>query len=69
MIKKVEVKTFAERLYCDKCGEEMKPTEIVLTSYPMQYPYQCPNCGHRETTSVQYPHIYYEIMGAIDDKD
>lgn len=30
MIKKTEVKTFEERLYCDKCGEEMKPTEIVL---------------------------------------
>lgn len=34
--------------------------------YPMQYPYQCPICGHRETTIVQYPHIYYET---INNKD
>ena len=66
MIKKVEVKTFAERLYCDKCGKEMKSAEITLATYPMQYPYQCPNCGHRETTIVQYPHIYYVT---IDNKD
>ena len=72
MIKKVEVKTFAEKLYCDECGEEMKLNEMSLVTnltYPIQYIYQCPNCGHRETTSVQYPHIYYEIMDAIDDKD
>ena len=72
MIKKVEVKTFAEKLYCDECGEEMKLNEMGLVTnltYSMQYIYQCPNCGHRETTDVQYPHIYYEIMDAIDDKD
>ena len=66
MIKKTEVKTFEERLYCDKCGEEMKFTGMALCSYPMQYPHQCPNCGHRETTMVQYPYIYYE---SIDNKD
>ena len=44
----------------------MKSTEITLATYPMQYPYQCPNCGHRETTIVQYPHIYYET---INNKD
>ena len=69
MIKKVEVKTFAERLHCDECGEEMKFIEIGLVTnmtYPMQYIYQCPNCGHRETTNVQYPHIYYKT---IDNKD
>ena len=66
MIKKVEVKTFVERLYCDKCGEEMKSTEIALVSYPIQYPYQCPNCGHSETTNIQYPHICYEV---IDNKE
>ena len=72
MIKKVEVKTFAEKLYCDECGEEMKLNEMGLVTnltYPMQYIYQCPNCGHRETTDVQYPHIYYEVMDAMDDKD
>lgn len=40
MIKKVEVKTFAEKLYCDKCGEEMKLNEMGLVTnltYPMQY--------------------------------
>ena len=40
MIKKVEVKTFAEKLYCDECGEEMKLNEMGLVTnltYPMQY--------------------------------
>ena len=72
MIKKVKVKTFAERLYCDECGEEMKLYETGLVTnltYPMSYIYQCPNCDHRETTSIQYPHIYYEVMDAMDDKD
>jgi uncharacterized Zn finger protein len=66
MIKKTEVKTFAERLYCDKCGEEMKFTGTVLCSHPPQYPHQCPNCGYRETTTTQYPHVYFETIGNKD---
>lgn len=72
MIKKVDVKTFMERLYCDECYEEMKLHEMGLVTnltYPMQYIYQCPNCGHRETTNIQYPQIYYETIDAVDDKD
>lgn len=69
MIKKVEVKTFAEKLYYDECGEEMKLYETGLVTnltYPTSYMYQCSNCGHIENTYIQYPHICYEI---IDDKE
>ena len=69
MIKKVEVKTFVERLYCDKCGEEMKFHEMGLVAgltYPIPCIHQCPNCGHREATNVLYPKVYYK---AINDKD
>lgn len=44
MVKEVEVKVFEERLYCDKCGAEMKHGGLVLCSYPPQYPYICPSC-------------------------
>lgn len=69
MIKKVEVKTFVERLYCDECGEEMKFHEMGLMvglTCPIPYVYQCPNCDHREATNVLYPQVSYK---AIDDKD
>lgn len=40
MVKKAEVRTFVEKLYCDECGEEMKLNEMGLVTnltYPMQY--------------------------------
>ena len=50
MLKKKYVKRmYVEVPYCDKCGAEMRHTGVVLTSYPVQYPYNCtnPNCdGH-----------------------
>lgn len=45
MIKKKEAKTYIVRLYCNNCGNEIASTGVVLTSYPEQYPYECPNCG------------------------
>lgn len=47
-------KRYIKRMYievpiCDKCGAELKPTGVCLTTYPAQYPYKCsnPDCdGH-----------------------
>lgn len=60
MIKSKEVKVYMDRLYCDVCDEEMEFTGMVLTSYPPQYPHSCPKCGHRITTTEQYPKVRYE---------
>ena len=64
MIEKKEVKTYIVRLYCNKCGNEMESTGFVLTSYPEQYPYKCPNCGRETTATELYPKIEYQ---EIDD--
>ena len=55
MGKEVEVKVFEERLYCDKCGTEMKHSGLVLCSYPPQHPYICPSCDWRTTSTTKYP--------------
>lgn len=59
MIKEKEVKCVMKRLYCDKCGTEMRHTGLVLTTYPEQYPYECPQCGHNVTVFDRYPRIDY----------
>lgn len=59
MIKEKEVKCVMQRLYCDQCGTEMRYTGFVLTSYPPQYPYECPQCGYQETKVESYPRIDY----------
>ena len=59
MIKEKEVKCVMKKLYCDKCGTEMRTQGFVLTSYPPQYPYECQQCGYHETTSDSYPRIDY----------
>ena len=44
MIKKRYIKrAYIEEAYCDKCGSLLKPTGMVLTTYPCQYPYVCTN--------------------------
>ena len=37
------VRPYIEEAYCDKCGAPMLHTGTVLTSNPLQYPFQCTN--------------------------
>lgn len=57
MEKRIEVKTYMFRLYCDKCGTEMERDTIVLTSNPPTYQYECPKCGHIEKSNKCYPFL------------
>jgi len=54
----IVIKTVLVRMMC-KCGGEMKPTGICLTSYPPQYPHVCNKCGTNATYNVSYPEIRY----------
>lgn len=63
MIKEKEVKCVMKRLYCDKCGTEMRVQGFVFASYPPQYPYECPQCGYQETAFVSYSRIDYVEVG------
>lgn len=58
--KKVEVKTFITKLYCDECGEELKFLGYRLCTYPYKYPYECPKCGKRENSFTKPGEITYE---------
>lgn len=64
MVKSNEVKVYIDRLYCNECGTEMEQGDIVLCTYPPQYPHICPKCGFRITTDIKYPNVRYEN---IDD--
>ena len=35
-----------DRFLCDKCGAAMQFDGVVLTTWPPQYPYTCPECHH-----------------------
>ena len=44
MLKRYKVRNiYTTRAICDKCGGELIPTGICLTTYPTQYPYKCEN--------------------------
>jgi hypothetical protein len=49
---------------CDKCGGDVLPTGVCLTSYPAQYPHDCQWCGKRYTFTSLYPRI--EHVDAVD---
>ena len=54
-IRKVEVVQVDEK--CPTCGTGyMRPTGIVLTSNPPQYPHKCTNCGYEQTYPQKYPY-------------
>lgn len=59
-----ELKTYRVKKICPKCKQgEMKPVEnIVLSSYPAQYPHHCDMCGHSEVYRKCYPSIEYETV-------
>ena len=61
---KYEVKTYEIDMVCDKCSQGvMRPLgNIVLTTYPIQYPHQCTNCGNIENYIIQYPYTAVEKL-------
>lgn len=38
----------------------MRPGNVVLATYPPQYPHECDRCGHAQTFYEIYPRIEYE---------
>lgn len=60
MVKQHEVKTYIERLYCDKCGAEM---ECVTRQCAPAYRYVCPDCGAQVTMYEYYPQEVKEEVG------
>ena len=44
MLKKKYIKRmYIEVAVCDKCGAELRPTGICLSTFPAKYPYECSN--------------------------
>lgn len=57
-----EVKTFVISAYCDKCGGEMKSTDLVLATNPPCYIHKCEWCGKEETSPYVYPRTVYKYV-------
>ena len=56
---KKEVKTYMTHALCS-CGGEFKFIDMILPTYPVQYPHDCNKCGKREIFYERYPKIEYE---------
>lgn len=60
-IKKKYVKAiYFESFTCPECDTELEQDQVVLTTYPPQYPYYCPSCGFA-CVSSQAPGLRYEF--------
>lgn len=59
MTKRKIVRTYMDRLYCDKCGKEMEreKNEDLLFYFTMDidYHYSCPACGDKQSSPYLYP--------------
>lgn len=45
-------------MLCDKCGKgHMRPTDLMLTSNPPQYPHRCDNCDAHQNFFRCYPYV------------
>jgi len=76
MIRRKRCDTYVYRLWCDKCGSEMRPSGEMLTSSPPQFPHACTNedCDHTEiSVNRSYPivdtvEVHEEVLDANDQK-
>lgn len=60
MESRTEVKVVEIDYNCPQCTVgKMRPTGIVLTSYPAQYPHKCNECGYNENFYKTYPFVEY----------
>ena len=61
-IKRVEVRTYLERLHCE-CGGQMLPTDLALPTDPPQYPHKCQLCDRQTVESETFPRLVYDEIG------
>jgi hypothetical protein len=55
-IRDAQVKQADEK--CPVCGNGwMRPTGIVLTTNPPQYPHKCNSCGYEQVYPIRYPYV------------
>ena len=66
MVKRAEVRTFINRLYCDKCETEMEKSNMVLTSHPPQYQYFCNSCDFKMISWTSYP---FQTLTTLPDSE
>ena len=59
---KYKVQTYEIDYKCDVCGKgRYRPTGIVLTSFPIQYPHRCNFCGaEMNVREHTYPYTVVE---------
>lgn len=58
--RRIPVKTYIVRLFCD-CGGEMEPTGVALTSHPPRYPHRCTVCGTETSHHTRtFPFVNYD---------
>lgn len=58
---KAVVQTVLVQYRCNECDNgTMKPSGIILTSNPPQYPHECNSCFHKQTFLIKYPYTEYK---------
>ena len=65
--KPIRIRYIKHTLKCPKCGTDMKPENIVLTSSPPQYPHKCPNCGFKLRYGIKHQYPYFEQI--VEDEN
>ncbi len=65
-IKAEPVTTRLLRLYCDKCGKELRHSQLLLSS-PPKYKYEC-TCGNVELLTTGYPSVRYVDKDGLEVK-
>ncbi len=57
MIKDKRLKRFMERIYCDKCNDELVLIEESFDNKKIKYTYECSTCKNKTTSNFKYPRI------------
>ena len=61
------LRKIVHKIYCDDCNIELQSGDRILTTYPPQYIYNCPQCHKEYTLRQSYP--WMEIVGDEVNED
>ena len=59
MEKKIEIRAYEVRYYCDECGKEVEFVGYTAMSNPPKFKHNC-ECGESYWLDKQYPTIEYK---------
>lgn len=65
VVKTYIAKPILRKAFCPDCGVELEQSPVVISTFPAQFQYFCPECGYGYTSTANFPEVTFEPVEEV----